>query len=99
MDSPELMQLGIALLAAVAFAAVAFTIIQPLVSGDRQKDKRVSDVTESATAASRRRPIAAIRSRSASTRSDFVVIVTGWPVSASTSSRLRVIRQRASIGW
>ena len=49
MDSPELMQLGIALLAAVAFAAVAFTIIQPLVSGDRQKDKRVSDVTESRT--------------------------------------------------
>jgi tight adherence protein B len=49
MDSPELMQLGVALLAAIAFAAVAFAIIQPLVSGDRQKDKRVSDVTESRT--------------------------------------------------
>ena len=49
MDSPELMQLGVALLAAIAFAAVVFAIIQPLVSGDRQKDKRVSDVTESRT--------------------------------------------------
>jgi tight adherence protein B len=43
------MQLGVALLAAVAFAAVAFAILQPLVSGDRQKDKRLSDVTESRT--------------------------------------------------
>lgn len=49
MDSLDPMQLGAALLGAVAIAAVAFAIIQPLVSGDRQKDKRLGDVTESRT--------------------------------------------------
>jgi tight adherence protein B len=69
MDSPDLMQLGVALLAAVAFAAIAFAIVQPLVSGDRQKEKRLGEVTESRTkkvasrtaaevAASRRKAVA-----------------------------------------
>src|SRR5438128_8743519 len=58
-----------------------------------------SEVTDMHTAA---RPFAAIgarMSRSRTTRSDFVVIVTGWSVSASTSRIDRVTRHSRSIGW
>ena len=58
----------------------------------------VPQVTDSATPTSRWAPIGASRSRSRSTRSDLVVIITGWRVSASTSRIERMIRHLASIG-
>lgn len=43
----DMMPLLVALMMAVALSAVVFTLIFPLMSGDRQKDKRVQSVTES----------------------------------------------------
>lgn len=43
----DLMQAGVLLLGSLAVAAIAYVIVHPFVSGDRQKEKRVSSVTES----------------------------------------------------
>lgn len=43
----DLMPLAVALMAAVALSAVVFTFIYPFIASDRQKDKRVQNVSES----------------------------------------------------
>ena len=69
MVDPETLPLLIALLGAAAFAGVIFVFIYPYISGDRQKDKRLSSVTENRatkvasrsaaeTAANRRKQVA-----------------------------------------
>ncbi len=47
MASHELMPLIVAVFAALALGAVVYALMDPFVSGDRQKEKRVSGVTES----------------------------------------------------
>lgn len=49
MDNPELLQIGVAILGALAFAAVVFTIAWPHMSGDKAREKRIGAVTESRT--------------------------------------------------
>jgi len=49
MGDPELMQAGIAILAALAFAAVVFVLLWPYLSGERQAAKRIGSVTENRT--------------------------------------------------
>lgn len=46
MDNPELLQIGVAILGALAFAAVVFTIAWPHMSGDKAREKRIGAVTE-----------------------------------------------------
>ena len=46
MLSPETMTLLVALLGAAAVAAIIFVLLFPLISGDKQKDKRIQTVTE-----------------------------------------------------
>jgi len=46
MANADTMIMLVALLAALAFAGVIFTLIYPYVSGEKQKDKRVASVTE-----------------------------------------------------
>lgn len=69
MVSPEDLPMLVALLGAAAFAAVIFVFVYPYLSGDRQKEKRLSSVTESRankvasrsaaeTAANRRKQVA-----------------------------------------
>src|SRR4051794_16146529 len=58
-----------------------------------------SDVIDKATEARPSAARGAIMSESRTTRSDFVVIVNGCRVSASTSRIERVIRHLPSIGW
>ena len=85
-------------------AAVSFAIAFSLFSGCGARGSSVaamrgsSDVTEIATDAIPFAAIGASRSMSRVTRSDLVVIVSGWSVSASTSIQARVMRQCASIG-
>jgi tight adherence protein B len=45
-DNPELIQIGAAILGALAFAAVVFTIAWPHLSGDKAREKRMGAVTE-----------------------------------------------------
>ncbi len=47
MLSPDMMPILIAVFAAFAIAAVVFVVMYPYLSGDKQKDKRVANVTES----------------------------------------------------
>ena len=46
MDSADLTPLLIALLAAGALAGIVFTLLYPYISGDKQKDKRIANVTD-----------------------------------------------------
>lgn len=46
MASAEMMPMLAALLGAGAFAAIVFVLLFPLISGDKQKDKRLASVTE-----------------------------------------------------
>lgn len=50
MLSPELMQIGALALAAVAVGGLAYSVLFPYFSGERQAEKRLQSVTESKTA-------------------------------------------------
>ena len=86
--------------AATSFPSAANRLAGAAARGSSLPDSFGSSVvTEIATAASRSFAISASRSRSSSTRSDLVVIVTGCRASRHTSSTWRVIRYCRSIGW
>ncbi len=55
MLSPELTQLGVLLLGAIAVASVVFTLAYPYLSGEKQTEKRIKGVTESRAARGARR--------------------------------------------
>lgn len=60
---------------------------------------RSSAVTLIDTLASPRSAMRMRQGKLSSTRSDLVVMVTGWRASSSTASTASVIRQSRSIGW
>ncbi len=47
MPEIDFLQLGVLLFGSAAVAAIAYVVAHPFISGDRQKEKRVSSVTES----------------------------------------------------
>jgi tight adherence protein B len=58
MLSPELMQMGVLLLGAIAVASLVFTFAFPYLSGEKQTEKRIKGVTENRASRSARRAAA-----------------------------------------